>query len=377
MNKPSALGIIIALITCFAAISCTKTETTETQHSSAINDLSTHPLYSTYDFGAKDNIIDLGSQPLGVPIGVISELMNRDNILKESLSTLGLKLRSHPFFKGGDINYFLKNGKLDIALAGDMPMIAAAATGKVIVLSLAKQQFSSLIARDSIPVNELKGKKIGNAFGSSAHYSLLLALASADMTEKDVTLVKMKVSEMPDALANGNIDAFVAWEPTPTIALTKYKDFNVIHRSINTSYLYVTKDFAERHPRAAQLIAAAQIRAMRWMDESEENLLKASELQLKTSQKFSGYPPVLKTATNAALIKNGLSAITAAPFIPEEYYKENGRLHREFIFIENLGKLPEESTWENAHRSFDRNILIQIMKDPAGFRINEYDYNLI
>ncbi len=366
-------GVILFLL--LALTSCVKTGEDKAAVTPAV-DLSKHPLYSTYQFGNEDNIIDVGSQPLAVPVGVIGELMGRDLILRKALADKGLSFRLHSFYKGSDINFFLKRGDLDVAIGGDMPMISATASYDTIVPSLAKQQFSSIVAKKSMLIKELRGQRIGNAYGSSAHYSLLQALESAGLKESDITMVRLKVSEMPDALASGTIDAFIAWEPTPTIALTKYPGFTVIHKSLNTSYLYMLKSFADAHHDAAHLIEAAQVRAMRWMRDQRKNLLKASELQLRASQIFSGREPVLSIEINADLVKNGLLSITSSPFIPEQYYAEGGRLHDQFEFLKQLVKIPADKEWAEVRRSFDSEILRNILADPGVFLINEYEYDL-
>ena len=64
------------------------------------------------------------------------------------------------------------------------------------VVGLAKQGFASLITTGLSRVEDLKGKRIGSPLGSTAHYSLLVALDTAHLRESDVTIVPMEVNEM-------------------------------------------------------------------------------------------------------------------------------------------------------------------------------------
>jgi hypothetical protein len=95
-------------------------------------DLARHPLYSKFDFGKPSQRINFGAQPLSVPIGVIGEVMKRDRVLRNALGEIGFEIRFHPFLKGDDINFFLRQGKIDIALLGDMPTIMTASAYDIV-----------------------------------------------------------------------------------------------------------------------------------------------------------------------------------------------------------------------------------------------------
>ncbi|MDZ4163559.1 MAG: hypothetical protein U1C55_00360 [Smithellaceae bacterium] len=137
---------------------------------SKAEDLSTHPVYSGYNFGKDEKVIDFGTQPLASTMGVITELMKRDGILRGELKGRGSEIRFHPFYKGADINFFVRNGEIEVATLGDAPAIAIASSYDAILVALVKQGYSSLIARERMLINELKGRKVGYTAGSTAHY---------------------------------------------------------------------------------------------------------------------------------------------------------------------------------------------------------------
>ena len=62
-------------------------------------------------------------------------------------------------------------------------------------------------------VTDLKGKKIGVNVGSVSNFLLDYLLQQNGITDADVSLVKMKQGDVPAALASGQIDAGVTWEP--------------------------------------------------------------------------------------------------------------------------------------------------------------------
>jgi len=63
-------------------------------------------------------------------------------------------------------------------------------------------------------IADLKGKKIATSLGTSSQLILDLALKSAGMTEKDVTVVNMDPSGAVTAMVSGNIDACAIWSPS-------------------------------------------------------------------------------------------------------------------------------------------------------------------
>ena len=60
---------------------------------------------------------------------------------------------------------------------------------------------------------DLKGKRIGYARGSTAHYGLIMTLRQQGIGVDQVTLVDMPPVEQLAALENGTIDAAISWEP--------------------------------------------------------------------------------------------------------------------------------------------------------------------
>ncbi|MEE8398169.1 MAG: ABC transporter substrate-binding protein, partial [Desulfobacterales bacterium] len=309
-------------------------------------DLSTHPVYAKYDMRNADDVIHIGTQPLYWPTGLITEAMKRDNILNAAIAARGMKIRYYPFLKGADVNYFLKRDDLDIGIGGDMPALSAAATMNVVIPVLMQQGFISIVARQPMLISDLRGERIGYAFGSNAHYALLNALSSFGISEADVHLVPMEVHEMADALSQGTIDAFSAWEPTPAIALERYPEMVTIHQKLTMGYLYFQQSFMDRHHEVAMEIIAAVARSIRWIQYDRENLLLSCEWTRESSRRLTGQLIPLSTADMADLGLNDLLGIHADPFIPSDSLREEGMLYRELEFLKTLSIIPATSDWK-------------------------------
>ena len=337
-------------------------------------DLTKHSIYSQYDVGREEGVINLGTQSVYTPTGLISETMKRDIILKMILSEMGMKIRFYDFLKGEDVNFFLRRGALDAGIGGDMPTLTAVATLDVVVAALVHRGFTSIVARRDVLLGGMRGRRIAYALGSQAHYSLLEALSAVGLDEEDVQLIPMDIGEMPEALHAGDIDAFSAWEPTPTITLNKYKDTVIIYSKLNSGYLYFSKDFAIEHHDAMCQVVAAAIRAISWMQASDENLIRASFWSRKAGEELMGGNLEISDEEIAKLAKEDVIGMKQPCRIPKGDLELMGTLHHEFEFLKSLDKISATADWDNVQNSFDKGIVEEIRANPKKYRLNEFGY---
>ncbi len=342
-------------------------------HKSSLAD---HPLYSTYEFNNTEKVVNIGTQPLYMPTGLITETMKRDIIFKKALAERGVEVRFYPFLKGHDVNAFLRSGDLDAGIGGDMPAISIAAGMDVVIASLAQFGFTSIVAGRQMTIDELKGKRIGFAHGSNAHHALLNALSSAGLDESQVDLLPMEVSDMPEALTEGRVDVFAAWEPTPAIAVKQGPGNAIIHRSLSSGYIYFDKSFYDAYPEITGLVLAAEIRALRWMKRNRHNLLHASRWNIEALNKLSGRKIVLTPQEFADLALKDIAGSHFPPVISKRDIEDGGRICREFEFLKKLGFVRPSCKWEKVRDSFDREILKRILGQPEALRLNEFLYDM-
>jgi ABC-type nitrate/sulfonate/bicarbonate transport system substrate-binding protein len=206
-------------------------------------------MYSDYRFGPKDQVLDIGIQPLWVPTSTITEAMKRDQVLGREMAKLGMRARFHPFRLGPEGNAFLGDDRLDGMLAGDMPALTAAADKDVVIVTLVHQGFGAIVAKGVKSVAGLRGKKVAYAPGSSTHFTLLRVLQLHGIRPEEVTLAPMvDLANQAEKLRTGEVAAISVWDPL-TSALTKTVPGSVIlHRSLFEGYMYFTRQAVERHP---------------------------------------------------------------------------------------------------------------------------------
>ena len=329
--------------------------------------------FDRYGLMAGSASVDIGVQPLGVPSGVISAVMRRDRILRRQLQSIGQPLKSHPFKRGADMLPLLADRRLEVGLLGDMPTLLAAAQGSVLIVGLVKQTSTAIVAKNADQLGDLAGKKIGYVPISSAHHTLLQGLKAAGLNEAQVSLVAMGFDELTDALANGRIDAFAAWEPAPTIALQANERNHIVFRGRTADYFVIGRDFATSRPATARYLAAGLVRAIEWMRRSQANLDKASRWALDESAAFAGQATRLPVPEISRITRREILGVPSAPVVVQSSALGHP-LRSEFDFLRQLGKLSEKDKWENVVSGFAYNGLAQVMSERKSFQIDEFDF---
>lgn len=316
--------------------------------------------------------VDVGIQPLGVPSGVISAVMSRDHILRQALDALGAAPRFHTFWRGADMLPLLADRRLDAGLLGDMPTLMATARGQAVIVGLVKQTSTAIVGRRVVQVSDLAGRRIGYVEGSSAHHTLLQGLRSAGLSERQVRLVPLAVNEMPDALARGEIDAFAAWEPAPSVALAANRANRIVFRGLTSDYLVLDRRFAEQQPAAARQLIAGFVRALEWMRRAESNLDRAVRWASVDAQALTGKAPPVSDRQVARITHDEILDVASAPAIPGR--STSPPLRKEFDFLVSQGKLPPDARWEAVAEALRYDGLYQVLAEPRQFRLSEFDY---
>jgi len=132
-----------------------------------------------------------------------------------------------------------------------------------------------IIAREGISsLADLKGKKVAVEQGTVDHYLLLLALAQAKLTEKDIDLVPLVTDAAAAAFAAGKVDAVGAFAPFTTTALGRQGS-----RAIATSaefpgaipdHLVVTDAMLKNRPQDVQALVNTWFDTLKWIKQNKD-----------------------------------------------------------------------------------------------------------
>lgn len=160
---------------------------------------------------------------------------------------------------------------------------------------------------------DLKGKTIAVASGTSSEIILRAVLDSAGLKESDVKLVEMAVDGMTTAMISNKIDACATWSPN-TVTLQKAMGDNYISLGSNADYLdkaifpssFITTDeYAQKNKdilvRFAQAIDKAHAYRAAHIDEVAKSVAKhvdAPEDTMLASTKEGDWDTIVKIEGN-------------------------------------------------------------------------------
>ncbi|CRK60170.1 Urea carboxylase-related ABC transporter, periplasmic substrate-binding protein [Alloactinosynnema sp. L-07] len=202
------------------------------------------------------------------------------------------------FAKNGvnvDLKYFdsytdslnaLSTGAIDAnsqTLNDTLASVSGGAQQKIVLVNDNSTGNDKIIAAEGITsVAGLKGKKVAVEQGTVDHYLLLLALAEAKLTEKDIELVPMATDAAAAAFAAGQVDAVGAFAPFTTTALER-KGSTAIATSAEfpgaiPDHLVFTADFVKDHPKEVQALVTTWFETVKWIKDNKD---KAVEIMAK------------------------------------------------------------------------------------------------
>ncbi|MCI2237105.1 NrtA/SsuA/CpmA family ABC transporter substrate-binding protein [Paenibacillus sp. TRM 82003] len=125
------------------------------------------------------------------------------------------------FDSSTDIKNAVVSGAVDFGVAGAPSALAGVAAGQQVrVIASSADGGTGIVATPEVQSPEdLRGKRIGYPRGASQEILLKLALREQGIDpDADVELVNLPFSDMADAMATGQIDAFSSAELGPSIA---------------------------------------------------------------------------------------------------------------------------------------------------------------
>ncbi|MFZ5708181.1 MAG: taurine ABC transporter substrate-binding protein [Pseudomonadota bacterium] len=131
----------------------------------------------------------------------------------------GWTIEWRQFGSGTEVIAAMASGSIQVAELGSSPLAIGASQGvdfQLFMLSEGIGTAESLIAKkDSgiASVADLRGKRVAVPVGSTAHFSLMGALANAGIPESEITIVNMPADQIAAAWDGGQVDAAWIWEP--------------------------------------------------------------------------------------------------------------------------------------------------------------------
>lgn len=225
-----------------------------------------------------DQKIRIGYQKNG-PLIILKNL----GTLEKRLEPLGYRVEWHEFQAGPALLEALHAGSIDFGRTGDSPPIFAQASGSslhYIAVGFSKFEGSGILVKDGSPIRkleDLKGKTIGFAKGSSSHFLLVKALEKANLNYEEITPAFLSPGDARVAFEQGDIDAWVVWDPfTADTELSTDARLLVNGAGLTSDrdYFLSSSDFAAEHSDILKEVVEEIRNSSDWANEHPEELTK-------------------------------------------------------------------------------------------------------
>ncbi|WP_319450233.1 MULTISPECIES: glycine betaine ABC transporter substrate-binding protein [unclassified Mycobacterium] len=221
-------------------------------------------------------------------------IVKNNKWLEQALPDYNIKWTK--FDSGADVNTAFIAKELDFGALGSSPVARGLSAPLNIpykvafVLDVAGDN-EALVVRHASGINtiaELKGKRIGTPFASTAHYSLLAALAQNGLSATDVQLVDLQPQAILAAWDRGDIDAAYTWLPTLDDLRKTGKDL-ITSRQLakdgkpTLDLSAVADDFAQAHPDVVNTWRQQEARALTTIKDDPDAAAKAIAAEIGLS----------------------------------------------------------------------------------------------
>ncbi|KQO36354.1 ABC transporter substrate-binding protein [Aeromicrobium sp. Leaf245] len=211
------------------------------------------------------------------------------------------------FASGGDVVQAFGGGSLDIGLAGSSPSTKALSAPLDLPVSviwvhdvIGSAESLAVRGGEATDIAGLKGKTIATPFGSTAHFSLLQAIADAGEDASDYKLVNSEPEQIAPTWSRGDIDAAWIWDPT--LSELKKDGGKVILTSEDTAKagkptfdLAIADDsFIEDNPEVLAVWAKAQDYAVKQIKSDPEKAAESVAVEVgvtaaEAQKQFEGF----------------------------------------------------------------------------------------
>ncbi|QMS86550.1 sulfonate ABC transporter substrate-binding protein [Nostoc edaphicum CCNP1411] len=214
--------------------------------------------------------------------------------IEKRLQPLGVSVEWAQFAAGPQLMEAMNVGRVDIGSVGETPPIFAQAAGTSLVYianrSPGTGEGSGIVVQKNSPIKsvaELKGKKIIFQKGSASHYLLVKALEEAGLKYSDVQALSMPPSEARGAFIQGQIDAWVTWDPHLALA-QKTANARVLRNAggiaTQGGYYMASRKFSTENPELVRLVLEEIDKVDKWAEQNQAEVVKITTPHLKIDE---------------------------------------------------------------------------------------------
>jgi sulfonate transport system substrate-binding protein len=209
-----------------------------------------------------------------------------------------LNIKALRFSSGPACAEALYSGAADIGAMGDTTaVITVSRSDKFKIIAshaTGEHRHRVMVRKDSKlkTLKDLKGKRLGVKKGTSTYGGLLAALKTSGIAPQKIRIIDLTPPTMTDALLAGSIDAFVASEPTPSVAEEKGARELTTLGGLDNEYpilILANKKILHAHPQAVkrfvQALQQAEDYAAKHSKETAQIMAQETGLKLSTTKR--------------------------------------------------------------------------------------------
>lgn len=232
---------------------------------------------SNVESSGDSKIIRIGYQK-NCPLVILKSL----GTLETRLEKIGFNVEWKEFQAGPALLEALNAGSIDFGRTGNSPPVfAQAADAPIVYIAAGRSKFEGsaiLVQKDSAiqTLEDLNGKKIGFAKGSSSHFLLVKALEKVGISYDDITPAYLSPGDARVAFEQGNIDAWVVWDPFTASAEVNSNARVIVNGeglTTDRDFFIANKSFAKDHGEVLDALIEEVQKSSDWANENHDKLI--------------------------------------------------------------------------------------------------------
>ena len=263
---------------------------------------------------------------------------------EEELASLNAEIEWSEFTSGPPLLESLAANHVDLSFLGDGALIAGLDKNlpfEVIAQTSDGKSNVRILTHNDSQINsieELKGKKVGVASGTTGQVYLAKALKFHDLTLDDVKIINLQPDDAQSAFETKQLDAWAVWEPYKTNNVDKgiAKELKVDGEILAPGAIIARTGFAEEHPEIVEAYLRAYKKAADWRvehpDEAAEIYSQVTKIPVETIKKIivADEPNIFFSKESIKAQQESIETLVQVGYIKNEFNFEE-RINNKYI----------------------------------------------
>ena len=318
-------GFILAIITVFVLVGCNSDAGTASGKSREADE----PIKVNIALNGKMSPLTIGREK---------------GWFEEEFASLNAEIEWSEFTSGPPLLESLAANHVDLSFLGDGALIAGLEKNlpfEVIAqTSEGKSNVRIITPQDSKikKIEDLKGKKVGVASGTTGQVYLAKALKFHGLTLDDVKIINLQPDDAQSAFETNQLDAWAVWEPYKTNNVDKgiAKELEVDGEILAPGAIIARTGFAEEHPEIVEAYLRAYKKAADWRIENPVEAsgiyAEVTKLPVETIKKIiiADEPNIFFSKESIKAQQESIDTLVQVGYIKNEFNFED-RINRKYI----------------------------------------------